>query len=514
MTRTGISPPAGSARTPPAARSARTPAAALAGALAGARERLATDPGAWLLVVAGACWLLAHVPALAPLAIPAWVATGLALGLVRPWYGLLLTVVTVPFLSGAIEQMTGEPLRVVPIFGAAVRVLVDRFIVAPSYRRRTPRDPAWWVVAAALASAGLYALTALTAANLEGRDTVLLFGSLQWLLGGPIAMMAAWIAASHLVAGRDRTLTAVALGTTVVASALALLAWTGLPGVDLITFPRLVEGGRLGALGYPTPTAMGLATVLPLAVAAAYRIRRWLVVPVVVLVLLTIVLTWSRGPLVAVFVGAALATLASGRVDRRLAAAGMAAAAVALAGLVAVRYGTNVDAIVATINASLGSDGIRVSSWAAAVTIAASNPLLGGGWHALAHHAEFDQRNVVYSHSLILDALASGGLPLGIANAIVVLYSAWKTWVRRHTMAVYLIAAVVTFLVCGLWDIPQVRSYAAVMGGIVLGMAAGPLIARPGAEDAEEAQVPDEMQEADEDVGDEEEDPDEEPEAA
>jgi hypothetical protein len=45
-------------------------------------------------------------------------------------------------------------------------------------------------------------------------------------------------------------------------------------------------------------------------------------------------------------------------------------------------------------------------------------------------------------------------------------------------MAPYLIAAVVTFLVCGFWDIPQVRSYAAVMGGMVLGMASGPLIGR------------------------------------
>jgi len=33
-------------------------------------------------------------------------------------------------------------------------------------------------------------------------------------------------------------------------------------------------------------------------------------------------------------------------------------------------------------------------------------------------------------------------------------------------MAPYLIAAVAVFLVCGFWDIPQVRSYAAVMGGI------------------------------------------------
>jgi O-antigen ligase len=223
---------------------------------------------------------------------------------------------------------------------------------------------------------------------------------------------------------------------------------------------------------------MGLATVLPLAAVAAWRIRPWLAVAVAGLVLLAIVLTWSRGPLVALGVGAVLAALASGRVDRRLAVAGAAAGAVALAALVAIRYGTDVDAILATIDASIGSDGTRVASWAAAVSLAVSNPLLGGGWHALSRVADFAQRNVVYSHNVGLDAFASGGLPLGIANATVILSSAWMTWVRRRTMAVWLIAAVVTFLVCGLWDIPQVRSYAAVMGGIVLGMAAGPLIGR------------------------------------
>ena len=91
---------------------------------------------------------------------------------------------------------------------------------------------------------------------------------------------------------------------------------------------------------------------------------------------------------------------------------------------------------------------------------------------------DFDALRIANAHNILLDPLAAGGLPLGIANAVVMLWSAWMTWVRRHTMAVWLIASVVTFLVCGLWDIPQVRSYAAVMGGIVLGMAAGPLIGR------------------------------------
>jgi hypothetical protein len=452
--------------------------------VARARMALRTDPGAWLALAAFACWLLGHVPALAPVAIPAWVVTGLALGLLRPWYGLLLTVVVVPFLGGSIEQMTGEPLRVVPVYAAAVRVLLDRFVVAPSFGRLVPREPAWWVVAAAVAAAGLYALTAITAYLDEGRDAALLVDALRWVAGGSAAMMAAWIAASHLVAdagsapGRDRTLTLVVLGTTVAACVLALAAWAGSPGVDLVTFPGRVEEGRLAALGFPTPTAIGLAIALPLAAAAAWRIRPWLALGVTLLVLATIVLTWSRGPLVAVGVGALAAALASGRVERRLALTGAAAGAVALAALVAIRYGMGPDAILATVNASMGSDEVRVRSWVAALSVATADPIFGGGWHGLERVDDFAAHAVFYSHNIVLFAFAEGGLPLGIANAIVVTWSAWRVWVGRHMMAVWLIAAVATTVACGIWDMPQVRSYGAVMTGIVLGMAAGPVVGR------------------------------------
>jgi hypothetical protein len=155
---------------------------------------------------------------------------------------------------------------------------------------------------------------------------------------------------------------------------------------------------------------------------------------------------------------------------------------VALVGLVVLRYGTSIDAILATVNASMGGDTDRIRSWSAAVAIAAANPLLGGGWNALVRTADFVELRIVNAHNVLLDPLASGGIPLFVANAVVILWSAWMTWVRRHTMAVWLIASVVTFLVCGLWDIPQVRSYAAVMGGLVLGMAAGPLIGRDAAD--------------------------------
>jgi O-antigen ligase len=454
------------------------------------RTTLRTDPGAWLALVAFGCWLAGHVPALAPVAIPAWVVTGLATGLLRPWYGLLLTAAVVPFLGGATDVLTGEPLRVVPVYAAAVRVLLDRFVIAPSYGRPVPREPAWPVVAAAVLAAGLYLLTALTAFLGEGGDARLLADALRWVAGGSVAMMAAWIAASHLVAdvhgtpGRDRTLTLVVLGTTVVACGLALAAFAGLPGADLVTFPGRVEEGRLAALGFPTPTAIGLAIALPLAAVAAWRIRPRVAVGVVALVLVTIVLTWSRGPLLAVVVGAVVATLASGRVDRRLALAGAAAGAVALVALVGIRYGTGPDAILATVNASMGSDEVRVRSWMAALSVAAANPLVGGGWHGLERVDDFAAHAVFYSHNIVLFAFAEGGLPLGIANAVVIAWSAWRTWLGRHTMAVWLIAAVVTALVCGIWDMPQVRSYGAVMAGLVLGMAAGPLVGRPDAADA------------------------------
>jgi hypothetical protein len=438
-----------------------------------------TGWGSGLAAIAATCWLLGHVPALAPVAIPAWIVTALALGFLQPWLGLLLTIAIVPFLGGATNPIYGEVLRVMPIYGAAARVLLDRFVLRPSLARGGRQGPPWWVVAAAVVAAGLYAYTAQTGslATAAGGDPAFLDSGLHWLAGGPIAMMAAWIAASHLVAGRDRILTNVVLGTTVAGCVFALAAWIGVAGVELMTFPGIVNG-RLAGLGYPTPTAMGIAIALPFAVAAALRYRRWLAFGVIGLALVTLILTWSRGPLIAIGVGTVVAVVASGRVERRLQFAGLAVGAIALVGLIAVRYGTNIDAIVQAISGSTGSDADRVNTWIAAISIAMASPLVGGGWRSIERFGDFAQRQVSYSHNMVLHGFAEGGLPLGIANGTVILYSAWNVWRRRHTMAPYLIAGAVTVLVCGFWDMPQIRSYAAVMGGIALGMASGPLIGR------------------------------------
>jgi len=466
----------GSTRSTGTTRSARRANAASEAPSTGL-DRVLARWDAGLLAIAATCWLLGHIPALAPVAIPAWIVTGLALGFLAPWLGLLLTVAVVPFLGGAINPIDGEVLRVIPIYGAATRVLLDRFVLGPSVAGVRRQGPPWWAVAAAVAATALYAYTAQTGSLAMGGDPAFLDSGLHWLAGGPMAMMAAWIAASHLVAGRDGVLTNVVLGTTVVGCILALVAWIGVPGVDLITFPGVVAG-RLAGLGYPTPTSMGIATALPFAVAAAFRRGRWLAFGVIGLALVTLTLGGSRGAFIAVGVGTVLAVLASGRVERRLWIAGVAVGVIALLGIFAIRYGTNIDSIVQAIGQIAGGDADRVNSWIAAVAVAIANPLVGGGWRSLERVGDFAQRELAYAHDILLHGFSEGGLPLGIANAIVILYSSWQVWLHRHTMAPYLIAAVVTFLICGLWDIPQVRSYAAVMGGIALGMAAGPLIGR------------------------------------
>lgn len=442
-------------------------------------DRVLSYWGVGLAALAATFWLLGHIPAVAALAIPAWIVTGFVLGFFEPWLGLLLTIAVVPFMGGATDSQSGEVLRVISIYGAAARVLLDRFVVGPSFGRGVRQGPPWWVVAAAVAAAGLYAYTAETGSIATGNDPAFLDSGLHWLAGGPIAMMAAWTAASHLVAGRDRMLTNVVLGSTVVGCVLALAAWVGIPGAEIITFPGIVTG-RLAALGYPTPTAMGIAVALPFALAAAVALPRgrWLAFGVIGLALVTMLLTWSRGPLIALGVGAVLAVLAGGRVERRYRIAGLAVGAVTLVALIAIRYGTNVNAALQAISGSSGEDFDRVNTWVAAISITIASPLVGGGWRSLDRFGNFTQEAISYSHDILLHGFSEGGLPLGITNATVILYSAWKVWQGRHTMAPYLIAAVVVFLVCGFWDIPQVRSYAAVMGGIAMGMAAGPLIGR------------------------------------
>ena len=82
------------------------------------------------------------------------------------------------------------------------------------------------------------------------------------------------------------------------------------------------------------------------------------------------------------------------------------------------------------------------------------------------------RNGVNHSHNIVLQALADGGFLLGGAVAVVIISSLRGAWARRHQIPAYWVGAAVTLIVCGLWDLPQLRAYAAVMGGLVLGLVA------------------------------------------
>jgi hypothetical protein len=420
-----------------------------------------------LAAVAWLSWFLGHFAGpIADVAIPAWVVLGMALGLLRPRFALVVTVLVVPYLGGAVDPGLGELLRVVPILGAAIRVATDRL-----QGQRSDGAPRGEIVVIAIVAAGLFLLTAFTAYLQTPYAEPLVLAALPWLLAAPVAFMATWMAGAHPGELPDDVIVDAVLVATVVACLFALVAWAGAPWTGPFAFPVDVTG-RLAALGYPTPTGIGVAIALPFAVAAAGRRHLLAGAAVMAVGLLTVVLTGSRGPLIALGVGGLVAFAASGRLTARLFLAGFGIAVVAAGALVAVKYGTDPEQIAGAVAAVNVGDAYRVESWRGAIEMTLRNPLAGGGWRSLSQVPEFGSVGLASSHNMILNAFADGGLPLGITFGVVVLYSTVTMWVNRRRIAPYAIAGATALLITGIWDIPNIRSYGAVMGGLALGLVA------------------------------------------
>lgn len=90
------------------------------------------------------------------------------------------------------------------------------------------------------------------------------------------------------------------------------------------------------------------------------------------------------------------------------------------------------------------------------------------GWN----EGELARKGVNLSHNMVLQGLADGGFVLGGAILAVIIGSIRSAWSRRRAIPIGFIAAAVAVIVCGLWDMPHLRSYAAVMGGLALGLVA------------------------------------------
>ncbi len=412
-------------------------------------------------------WIGGHFAgAISSIAIPAWVVSGIALGLLRPRYGLIVTILVVPYLGGSATPRDAELLRVIPILGAAVRVGADRL-----RGERVLGAPRGEMVGLALVAAGLFLMTAFTAYLRQANAEALVLAALPWLLGAPVAFLAVWITAEHAGELPGGLIVDAVLVSTVVACLFAIAAWLGAPWTEPFAYAS-GQGGRLAALGFPTPTGIGVAIALPFAAAAAVRRQVLAGVAVLGLGIVTVVLTGSRGPLIALGVGGFLALAVSGRLGVRTILAGAGIALVAAAALVAVKYGTTPEQIQNAFAAVNEGDAQRVQSWRDAIDVTLRDPLTGGGWRSLSTVEVSGSVGIAASHNMILNAFADGGLPLGITFGGVVLYSVARMWSNRRQLAAYAIAGATVLLVTGLWDIPNLRSYGAVMGGLALGLVA------------------------------------------
>ncbi len=453
-------------------RPATGPRASLA-AISTIRSHLGWEVALAAAALAG--WFAGHYPGTpSDLGIPVWVATGLALGMLQPRMGLIVTILVVPYTGGAVDPPPSELLRVIPLLGAGVRIAVDRLRAT-----RTNGAPGGGMVGLTLIAAGLFILTAFTAYIDSPNAERLVLAALPWLLGAPIAFLAAWLVASHEVHLPDGSVVDAVLASTIVACLIALAGWWGASWTDPFLFTVSVSG-RLAAFGYAPPTGMAIAFALPIAVAAARRRHVVASAAMLALGLIVIVLTGSRGPLLALGIGTLAGVAASRRLRPASFAAGAVFAAVAAVALVATRYpGYSIDQILTSVMAPDSEDALRVQTWRAALEIAAANPIFGGGWQSLARNPEVSVRGIADSHNMILAAFADGGIPLGLAFGGVVLFSVRMIWANRRIIPAYAMASAVTLLAAGLWDIPNLRSYGAVLGGLALGVVARNLPRQP-----------------------------------
>jgi len=430
-------------------------------------------------------WLLNHIntPQLGVFAF-VYAAVVIVIGWTSPLLGGALAILLVPYRGAADSLSFGvsEFLRGAPIWSAVARLVWDRF-----WRARqpaaAPRDgdededpiedpnPPLIMLGAALLGAFIAPLQRLVATSIgtfpatnQNLDMLGIFGTQSLFFG-------AWIFGAHLSSSRVRRLMPWFAVSLSLALAIALMAWVKVPLIKYIAFKANVAG-RLAALGYPTPTAMGIAIALPLAFSAIWRTRRAALALITLGVVVAVIFTESRGPLLALFAGGVTLAISMGGVRPQWIALGGVGAALLGGLLVLNRYGRQLDLLLSGQIPNLASDLQRITSWYAGVQTALLHPLTGGGWFSLRYwnSGELGKENVNLSHNIILQGLSDGGFPLGIALAVIVLGSIVLMLRYWRSIPTGWRAAVVVLIVCGLWDMPQLRAYGSLFGGIALGL--------------------------------------------
>lgn len=430
-----------------------------------------------LAAIAIFSWFAAHigetwsgVPGLA------FIICGIGLGIANPFWGLALALATAPFQGGPVGGFfdtfgVSEFARAAPLWGSVARTLVDLI-----RKGRGADAPPRILVVAAVAALILAPITRLPSEAYPAYQAgaVGIFVDMLAIIGSQSVMWGAWIVAAHLSREHLPNIEKTFAIVLPIALVIALVAFFKIPLFEQIAFLG-AKGDRLAGLGFPTPTAMGVAVALPVATIVAWRLSRSLGIGIAALGLFVIYLTGSRGPLIASLASAALAAIIAGNVPRRIIALGGAVGALAAGALGVQRYGALVGDWISGKSVELInlSDSLRIKSWVAAFEIAIAKPFTGAGWMGLRFWDKaFDENHVAESHNIVLHALAAGGIPFALATGIGVIGSALSMWRNRTNIPIEWVAAATALLVCGLWDMPQTRAFAAIYGGVALGVVA------------------------------------------
>ena len=141
------------------------------------------------------------------------------------------------------------------------------------------------------------------------------------------------------------------------------------------------------------------------------------------------------------------------------------------------RYGDRLDQLLAGSIPNLDSDLQRITSWRAGIETALAHPFTGGGWFSLRYwnDGELGKSSVNLSHNIILQGLSDGGFPLGIAAAIVVLGAVVLMIKHWRSIPISWRMAAIAVVICGLWDMPQMRAFGALFAGLALGLVSRPV---------------------------------------
>lgn len=336
-----------------------------------------------------------------------WLVLAIGLTLLSPLAGLTILSALGPFTEALTSD--GHPTAV-PFLLAALGVSVAVHFVVTRPRPR-PSAP----VVLALVVFGGTALGVITSTILYGADRGLQAAQL-WVpgIGGGLTVLlgAAWLSSRGEVRPLFAAVASISLGALLSVVNTATGGGVQHSALGWMLRADVVEGGRLAGL-LPAPNAaaaifvVGLAACLALALGHPQRKVQQVALACAAILLVALVLTFSRSGLLAAALVIALLCWRRWRWQGLIVAGG---GLMVVAVLAAVWVGLSRDL-------TIQSDQDRLAAWAASVRIWLANPLLGAGFRSFEWlHGEYGSQLLNAPHNEWLRFFAEEGTIVGLAG--------------------------------------------------------------------------------------------------